>query len=348
MLTDDKNIDYNQFIFETKEYVSVEIPWITWNALHLENKNQRHERLAYEINAVKLGQRTLVLNCSNEVWSIGALLKKFLPYIRFPKNQIKLVFGTTLIDPVFKNYMCEVTHTGAADWLGFYTKLRKQGIAWKNVEINSHLIALCRRPNSLRADIIKSLLDLYGEKVKVSFHTIDASQQEIEDYQKMFYPKSIPIELDDMSSHTSVIQLSNTSSVMYKSLIHLVLETEPPDNWYGILLTEKSFKPFAYHQLPLFLAPAGQIKKLRDLGFDMFDDIFDGHPYDTETYYNLYKLKLLKVLKKFMDSYPTVDHVRSLRGSLFPRLEYNNNLLESIIIKNPPYLKHHYFSRDPL
>jgi hypothetical protein len=49
-----------------------------------------------------------------------------------------------------------------------------------------------------------------------------------------------------------------------------------------IHITEKSFKPFNFYQLPIFLTTYGHVKKLRDLyGFDMFDDLID-HSYDNE------------------------------------------------------------------
>lgn len=46
-------------------------------------------------------------------------------------------------------------------------------------------------------------------------------------------------------------------------------------------MTEKSFKCFAMHQIPIWLAPYFSVQCYRDLGFDVFDDIVD-HSYDLE------------------------------------------------------------------
>lgn len=48
-------------------------------------------------------------------------------------------------------------------------------------------------------------------------------------------------------------------------------------------MTEKSVKPFYSLQLPIILGYTGIIKDLRDIGFDVFDDIID-HSYDTFDY----------------------------------------------------------------
>ena len=47
-------------------------------------------------------------------------------------------------------------------------------------------------------------------------------------------------------------------------------------------MTEKSFKCFALHQIPIWLAPYRAVACYRDLGFDVFDDIVD-HGYDLES-----------------------------------------------------------------
>jgi hypothetical protein len=98
-------------------------------------------------------------------------------------------------------------------------------------------------------------------------------------------------------------------------------------------LTEKTFKAFAWHQLPIFVANYGHIKIVRDLGFDLFDDILDGHRYENLPP-ELYKIKIMTLLKQFLIKYPTIDDLQNLRNQLWPRLEYNNNLLASYVSKD--------------
>lgn len=65
-----------------------------------------------------------------------------------------------------------------------------------------------------------------------------------------------------------------------KSYINII--TESHFNRDIIHITEKSFLPFFFMQLPIFCASYGHVKKMRELyKFDMFDDLID-HSYDNE------------------------------------------------------------------
>ena len=66
-----------------------------------------------------------------------------------------------------------------------------------------------------------------------------------------------------------------------KSYINITTETnyESP---YIVHITEKTFNPFNFYQIPIFVATYQHVKYLRDLyGFDMFDDLIN-HDYDNE------------------------------------------------------------------
>jgi hypothetical protein len=54
-----------------------------------------------------------------------------------------------------------------------------------------------------------------------------------------------------------------------------------PGNWNTPFITEKSTKPFAWGQVPIFIGAQGHIPPVRELGFDLFDDIID-HKYNDE------------------------------------------------------------------
>jgi hypothetical protein len=66
------------------------------------------------------------------------------------------------------------------------------------------------------------------------------------------------------------------------SYINIVTETYFDFTNYIIHITEKSFKPFYYFQLPIFLAPYNHIKKMKEeYNFYFFDDLIN-HSYDNE------------------------------------------------------------------
>lgn len=66
------------------------------------------------------------------------------------------------------------------------------------------------------------------------------------------------------------------------TLINLVTETMYYPEYNAIdesFITEKTWKVFTAGQMPVIIGPKGIVKRLRDYGFDMFDDIID-HSYD--------------------------------------------------------------------
>ena len=73
----------------------------------------------------------------------------------------------------------------------------------------------------------------------------------------------------------------------YANILNLVTDNatgfDDSDNFkYGtITLTEKAWKPFKTHQLPLYIGLPGYVDVIRSLGFDVFDD-FINHSYDKE------------------------------------------------------------------
>jgi len=56
-------------------------------------------------------------------------------------------------------------------------------------------------------------------------------------------------------------------------LFDVCAETYSAENYIG--LTEKSIKPFLWGHIPLIYGPGGTYKYLKDLGFDVFDNIVD-------------------------------------------------------------------------
>jgi hypothetical protein len=116
--------------------------------------------------------------------------------------------------------------------------------------------------------------------------------------------------------------------VLFQSLLSIVNETND-FSIPNIQLSEKSFKVFAWHQIPIFMASPKQVETIREIGFDMFDDIID-HSYDAASTVDLHDLKVLNVVAKFLKQYPTIEDVNKLRKELYPRLKANNELLYSL------------------
>jgi hypothetical protein len=64
------------------------------------------------------------------------------------------------------------------------------------------------------------------------------------------------------------------------SYINIVTETHFTET--DVHISEKSYKPFYFYQLPLLIATPGHVKKMKELfNYDFFDDLIN-HSYDNE------------------------------------------------------------------
>jgi len=103
-----------------------------------------------------------------------------------------------------------------------------------------------------------------------------------------FYNKDIIKEFESMLPETVDSMNDDPHSInlpaFNDSYINLVTETSIFED--TIFISEKTWKPFMSGQFGLWLGNPGTVAHLRSCGFDLFDDIFDGHSYDLETNLN--------------------------------------------------------------
>jgi hypothetical protein len=114
-----------------------------------------------------------------------------------------------------------------------------------------------------------SLLDLSDHNLNNSFKKLCVCK------------KSSYYELNNNFKISALDSYGKESMESYEeSYINIVTETY--FNEKDIHITEKSFKPFYLHQLPIFLANQNHITTLKkEYGLDTFDDLID-HSYDNE------------------------------------------------------------------
>jgi hypothetical protein len=74
----------------------------------------------------------------------------------------------------------------------------------------------------------------------------------------------------------------------------------------GVILTEKSCKPFMAYQIPIIVGPIGANQFLQDIGLDMFADYVPWHSWDNETDHKLKMQKIVAFLDQLLAG-PTVE-----------------------------------------
>jgi hypothetical protein len=108
--------------------------------------------------------------------------------------------------------------------------------------------------------------------------------------------------------------------VYQKSLFHIVAETSVTQPY----LSEKTYKIFVVGQIPIFCAAQGAVQLLRNLGFDVFDDIVDHNYYDNEPDWKTRITRMHKVL----DHLSTLNH-EQIKFDTYQRRLYNQQRIAS-------------------
>ena len=114
--------------------------------------------------------------------------------------------------------------------------------------------------------------------------------------------------------------------VYNKSLFHLVAESAVKD----AQLSEKTFKVFLSTQIPIMCGAQHTVKHLRDLGFDMFDDIINHNSYD-----NIYNWQdRILAMHMVLDNIVELNHVDILQHTQKRRITNSKYLLSDELKSN--------------
>ena len=161
--------------------------------------------------------------------------------------------------------------------LGILCLLKKYNIL-DNIDwslLRAHQIKNLITPNGLMVDWFFG--DVFNEE------TNESLKNEV-DYFSNFEIKKSKYEHDfnfDEGGHRYDHNDSYKVKTYSNSYINITTETNFVSP-YIIHITEKTFTPFNFYQIPIFVATYQHVKYLRDMyGFDMFDDLLN-HSYDNE------------------------------------------------------------------
>lgn len=122
------------------------------------------------------------------------------------------------------------------------------------------------------------------------------------------------------------VQLDHLTLETYEnSYINIITETHFESTKNSIHITEKSFKPFYYFQIPIFVAPYNHVKMIKkEYDFDLFDDLIN-HSYDDEP----------DNVKRFNMIVDEIKRLSTMRDEI--KLYYKNNI--NRILHNHRFVK---------
>jgi hypothetical protein len=155
----------------------------------------------------------------------------------------------------------------------------------------------------------------------------DSSFSESQVHQFLDHMKNLP------NDHTpQKIDLDIQHPAYLDSFVNIVTETTLD----GSFISEKTCKPLRAQQFFIIAGPMGIIQHLRDLGFDVFDDIFYDHTYDQEPDWAARLTKIENLVKQIKDSYwqdlyhQNLDRLQSNRER-FHSNGFRNHLLHPFL-----------------
>lgn len=326
----------------------------------------------YGINIDSLKDWSLFIDARDDYWmphqEIPLALQKL--YTLFdPKNIC--ILSNSVYDASELPHCVEFYPTDAANIYGYYDQLYEQSINWDEIALDKHFIALARRPSIMRVSFIKSMLDQFGDSIRAScgsriraarrvvfvpypkdINGISPVKENIsqpkplptedlyKSYVQLMHPYPYPLTIDgDLIN--DVQQHQNFDSRFFSAIVNVICETMDKDD-QPINLSEKTFKAFAWRQIPIWHASPGTVAEVRYLGFDLFDDIID-HGYDSCRTYAERKDAILNSMSSFYRQFPTITDITKLRQQIKERLEFNDKLLQEIITVYRPLVHENLF-----
>ena len=207
----------------------------------------------------------------------------------------------------------------------WYNGLKKQNVDWQNVSMTAKFTVLMRRASTSRCHLAKQLLDKFNTRDMIM--TLGTSPgSDPQQFKDIIKPYAYPIVVDLVESPYPT-NLIHNHETFYQAPVQLVIESSneiDADSWNSIFITEKSYKVFSWYQFPVWYSVPGLVGKLRDAGFDLFDDIID-HSYDLEPDLWIRMSMVVQEIEKLCKQ----DTV-ALRQQLWSRLESNAALVEQI------------------
>lgn len=274
-----------------------------------------------------LSKDHVILDCRMENIYVTRIAIEAINRLNLPKDKCTILLSVTPKEEL-DGYQYKLDWLAEINWCQFHDRLIEENIDWENIELDDKpILSLSGRATENRAVFTKQLLDFFGDKCRASFGVTThyaLSDRKIKLFKNILHPYPFPFKqhTDDKVLGAIHLQHNPPGHMLYKSLVNVVHETN--DNQHDrILLTEKTFKAFAWHQLPIFVATLGHVSMVRELGFDLFDDIID-HSYDSCTDINQHRMKVFTQISNLVNMHETVEDWQKFRKSLWPRLEQNH------------------------
>lgn len=226
------------------------------------------------------------------------------------------------------NYPAECFATHLVDNSDFFTRIKHLE---QNLDTDCQFLCLIRTPDHTRATFASQLVNLPID-IRLSFGA-GTPKNMLAEFKPYFGRRQLPLIVDGIMLHQHCLQEHDISSTLFrKCAVNIVVESSCQQEhlkWHSIFITEKTFKAFAMWQLPIWWAVPGLVTAVKNLGFDVFDDIID-HSYDHEHNQETRMQILIDEIQRLNRL-----NLTQIRNNVHDRLAANWNHLAQMIEEQP-------------
>jgi hypothetical protein len=170
----------------------------------------------------------------------------------------------------------------------------------------------------------------YNEEIEF-FTSIDVKKSEYELQEKWFNPNSTEINVEGLPHWMRIPEKPVTFENSY---VNIVTESSFIDSESVVHITEKSFRPFYFYQLPIFVSSHNHVKYLKEIyGFDMFEDVIN-HSYDDVVDDRDRLFEVMKEIKRLDEN---KEKIKEFYKKNYDRFEKNKNIIFNILKNSDDY-----------
>ena len=190
-----------------------------------------------------------------------------------------------------------------------------------DLQLDRKFLCLLRRPTPNRARLAGFFLNNIGlDTVRLSFGS--GATGGLDQYRDVV-GCDLPLLVDGILTDR-IKEFDVANPTFHSCLFNIVAETSSQSeaNWRSVFLTEKTWKAVMQRQIPIWYGVPGLVKHVRELGFDVFDDILDGHQYDAISDETKRHQSVFELIAKLNNQYSLAD-CQTLRQQLQSRFEAN-------------------------
>lgn len=192
------------------------------------------------------------------------------------------------------------------------------------------LICLNRRHSPVRSQVIQHLLDHFDRDELLLSH------ESIHNVARTNRTRYLDGPVNEVSQHRA------PDHQWLRAAVKLITE----GNEQGmqnvpktVLVSEKTFKCFAWRQFPIWVSVPGTVAAVRNMGFDVFDDLFQDHVYDVTPDQGQRILQVLDLVTDFAKR--PLHRLQDIRYRHRARLQHNYRRLRELVRKREIDRQHH-------